>query len=250
MKSMFKWLAAAVLIIPHITNAQVSIQPNSPKELETVRVRLPLGTLGLDVNGRPDTYDERGTTLTMSNNKITVSLLMKGNDGFPRNPELDWPIGQLPPGAYEVEVVKRSTSGVNEGLVGRATFTVQPREASGALFDFTDLYYDPAEPGWGVSVTQIASGGLFLIWFLYDADGKPVWYFVPEGEWVQGSLFRGPAYRSTGTDFSRPYDPSQFRPVAVGTAEIAFSAKDYEAAAFSSTLDGKAFVKLVKRQRL
>src|SRR5688572_19877075 len=134
---MMKWVAAFAFILPLTGFAQVTVQPQTPRELETVRVKLPLGALGLDVNGRPDTYDEQGTTITMANNKITVSLLMKGNDGFPRNPELDWPIGQLPPGAYEVEVVKRSPIGVNEGLVGGTTFTVLPRPSSGALFNFS-----------------------------------------------------------------------------------------------------------------
>jgi hypothetical protein len=230
----------------------VSVYPPAPRELETVRVRLPLGVLGSDVNGQPDTYDERSTTLTMANNKITVSLLMKGNDGFPRTPELDWPLGQLPPGSYEVEVVKRSPNHVNEGVVGTASFIVAPRASDRALFNYSDLYYDVAEPGWGLSVNQLPSGGLFLIWFAYESNGQPVWYFVSEGTWTYraGLSFRGTVYRSTGGDFSGRYDASQFHPSPVGTAEISFFASDYNLGAFILTVNGKTFTKTVRRQQL
>ena len=251
MVSMLRWFVVLVTcVITQSAYSQVSVYPPAPKELETVRVRLPLGVLGLDVNRNADTYDEQGTTITMVNNKITVSLLMMGNDGFPRNPELDWPLGQLPPGSYEVEVVKRSPIGVNEGLVGRASFTVTPRTSTGALFNYTDLYWDSNESGWAVGVTQLASGALFLIWFVYDTTGQPVWYFVSGGQWTRGVGFRGTVYRSTGTDFLRPYDASQFHPVAVGVAEIAFSAKDYDYAIFFFTIEGKSIVKFVRRQKL
>jgi hypothetical protein len=245
-------IALTLLLTPAFAClGQVSVYPSSPKELETVRVRLPLGALGLDANGRPDSYEENGTTLTMVNNKITVSLLMKGATGFPVGVELDWPLGQLPPGNYEVEVTKRSAIGVNEGLVGRTSFTVSPRPATGAIFNFTDLYWDVSEPGWGISVTQLTSGQLFLIWFVYDTDGKPVWYYVSDGEWFSKNFaFRGTVYRAVGSDFSGKYDPSRFQPAAVGTAEIAFSPQNFDHAAFIFTMNGKSFAKIVRRQKL
>jgi hypothetical protein len=188
--------------------------------------------------------------MTMSSNKIVVSLLMVGSDGFPRTPPIDWPLGQLPSGSYEVEVVKRSASGANEGLVGRVSFVVQPRSTSGALYNFTDLYYDVREPGWGMSVTQLASGGLFVMWYAYDDNNKAVWYFMSNGQWVSPLTFRGPLYRSTGSSLFGPYDPARFQAIAVGTLEIGFSTQDFDMGGFVATIDGVTFVRGVRRQRL
>jgi hypothetical protein len=186
----------------------------------------------------------------MNANTITVSLLMVGGDNFSRNPALDWPLGQLPPGTYEVEVVKRSANGVNQGLVGRASFVVTPRLSSGPMFNFTDLYWNPQESGWGVSVTQVASGGLFLLWFVYGADHEPLWYFVSSGAWKTARHFAGTVYRSRGSPFSGPYDSGQFSASPVGTAEIFFDAQSYESATLVYTIEGISSFKNLVRQRL
>src|SRR5258706_531302 len=83
-----------------------------------------------------------------------------------------------------------------------------------------------------------------------DKPDQPVWYFVSDGQWTRGVGFRGTVYRSTGTDFLRPYDPSQLHPVSVGVAEIAFTPKDYDFAFFVFTIDGKTITKFVRRQKL
>ena len=246
-------LLTAVLLCAHFAAVgQVLVFPSSPREQETVRVQLPVGALGLAASGAPDTYDPNGTTLVMTANKIVVSLLMVGGSGFPDvgSPPVDLPLGQLPPGSYEVEVTKRSVSGANQGLVGRASFVVAPRPANQGTHDVTDLYWNPAEPGWGVSVTRLASGGLFLIWFVYDIDNGPTWYFVSNGEWRIPQSFRGTLYRSTGSPFTGQYDPARFQPVAVGFAEFSFNSRDYDFAGLLYSIDGITYLKSVRRQRL
>ena len=37
-------------------------------------------------------------------------------------------------------------------------------------------------PGWGVNVTRLVSGGLFLIWFVYDNDNRPTLRVLTLGE--------------------------------------------------------------------
>ena len=244
---------AAVLLCSHVTVfGQVAVYPSFPKEQETVRVQLPTGALGFAANGSADTYDPRGTTLVMTANKIVVSLLMVGGDGLPRagSPAFEWPLGQLPPGSYEVEVTKRSASGVNQGLVGRTSFVVAPRAANDATYNVTDLYWNPNEPGWGVSVTRLASGGLVLIWFVYENDNRPTWYFLSNGEWRTPQSFRGTLYRSTGSNFSGQYDPARFQATPVGSAEFSFNALDYDFGGLLFTIDGVTYLKSLRRQRL
>lgn len=243
---------AAVLVLSALAQpvlAQVSVFPTAPRELETIRVRVPMNALGIS-GGSGDTYDPAGTTLTMTNNKIVVSLLMVGPDGFPRTPPLDWPLGQLPPGDYVVEVTKRSASHVNEGLVGTASFTVAPRPANGAMFNVTDLYWNSSQPGWGVSITRLVSGNLFIMWFVYGADNKPTWFYVSNGEWVNPRRYRGTVYRSAGPDFTQPYDPSKYQVTAVGNADIGFNEQDYDVVSLVYTVDGQTFVTSARRQRL
>lgn len=44
--------------------------------------------------------------------------------------------------------------------------------------DYTDLWWNPAEDGWGIALTQ-QYGTLFASWYTYDVTGKPIWYVAP-----------------------------------------------------------------------
>jgi hypothetical protein len=255
MMNCVKWIVVfAIGSWTHPCLSQLSIAPAAPRELETVCVQLPEGALGFDINGRPDNFDGRATKLTMENNKITVSLLMVGGNGFGSPQALDWPLGKLLPGSYQVEVVKRSAIHFNEGVVGTASFEVLPRSESGAFFNVSDLYFDVDDPGWGMSVTHLESGGLFLIWFAYDANTQPTWYFVSNGTWAfrdKGAMsFTGAVFKSTGADLFGPRDSSLFHVSTVGNAEIAFFSGDSSIAAFALTVNGKTISKTIRRQRL
>ena len=41
--------------------------------------------------------------------------------------------------------------------------------------DYTDIWYIPAESGWGANVVQ-SDNFLFVTFFIYGADNKPTWY--------------------------------------------------------------------------
>lgn len=42
-------------------------------------------------------------------------------------------------------------------------------------YDFSDMWWDSGESGWGVSVIS-TYGPLLATWYTYDSGGKPVWY--------------------------------------------------------------------------
>ena len=137
--------------------------------------------------------------------------------------------------------------------VGSAARTVELqrqvfRSRSVALdYDFTDLYYNSAEPGWGLTVSH-QGPTMFLTWYVYDDAGRPVWYAVsncavnPEGSTCEGAL-----HRVTGPPLGGPFDPSRVQAVQVGQASFAFLSPDL--AAFSWTIGGVQGSKAVARQR-
>lgn len=44
--------------------------------------------------------------------------------------------------------------------------------------DFSDLWWNATESGWGISLTH-QFGNIFATWFAYDATGKAIWYVAP-----------------------------------------------------------------------
>ena len=55
------------------------------------------------------------------------------------------------------------------------TLLLLTASAQAAATDYTDIWYNPAENGWGVNVVQ-SDVSLFLTFFIYGADSKPTWF--------------------------------------------------------------------------
>jgi len=68
--------------------------------------------------------------------------------------------------------------------------------------NFQDLWWNAAEPGWGINFTQqgdILVGTLFT----YGPDGSPRWYFLSKGDRTPGtSRFEGALYETSGPPFN------------------------------------------------
>jgi alpha-tubulin suppressor-like RCC1 family protein len=94
--------------------------------------------------------------------------------------------------------------------------------ASQAPGQYGDLWYGGAgNNGWGVSVSQ-QFGQLFVAWYTYDRDGKPLWFVVPAGSFNNG-LWTGTAYRTTGTAvLGAAFNPALVRANPVGSVSIQF----------------------------
>ena len=110
--------------------------------------------------------------------------------------------------------------------------------------DYTDLWWNPQESGWGMAITQ-QFGNIFLAWYVYDASGKPFWYVAPACT-VSGSSCSGALYRTTGPPFGPPLDPTKVQPFAVGSAIVSFV--DANNAVLSFTVDGVTATKTITRQ--
>jgi hypothetical protein len=238
--------------------SQISIAPPSPKPQEFARVQIPEGVIGSPtVTVKPpggaglyNTYDPSATQVSMEGNKITISVQLADNGfGSPSN-GMDMPIGAFPPGTYQVEVVRRSPDGAGQGTVGTAQFTVSARTANDPLWNNTDMWWDPNESGWGLSLIQHGSGIIFGAWFVYDSSGSPTWYVIPYGTWTSPAIeYDGPIFRTTGTYFAiSPFNAAAVTRNQVGTARIMFDPTDSTKAGLIFTVDGVTVFKSLRRQ--
>ncbi len=100
--------------------------------------------------------------------------------------------------------------------------------------DYSDMWYLPAESGWGVNFTQNANV-IFMTFFLYGPDGKPTWYVAIAYQDADGN-FSGSLYSTTGTYFGAPWNPSSFASTLAGTAS--FTPVDASQGTLSYTLVG------------
>lgn len=76
-----------------------------------------------------------------------------------------------------------------------------------------------AQNGWGLTVSE-QGGKLFVAWYTYDADGKPLWFTMSDGQFSNATTWTGPVYRSTRSASGAVATTS------VGSFSLAFSGTD------------------------
>jgi hypothetical protein len=89
-----------------------------------------------------------------------------------------------------------------------------------AAGEYTDLWWNPRESGWGASIVQQGETA-FVTLFVYDHDGKPAWYVAPAARvfaYDSGGrpALRGTLYRTRGPWQGGPFDPALVRNEPVG----------------------------------
>jgi hypothetical protein len=114
-----------------------------------------------------------------------------------------------------------------------------------AAVEYTDIWYIPAEAGWGVNVVQ-SDTFMFITFFIYGADGKPTWF---TGQVTQDSSgnFNGTLYSTTGTYYLSPW--TGFSGGPAGT--VSFQPLGPYTAKLIYTVNGLGTVtKIIQRQNL
>lgn len=123
-----------------------------------------------------------------------------------------------------------------------------PRQGGNAntgASDFTDLWWNPAESGWGVSVTQHGDNLFFRV-FAYDTDNKPLLFVVPGVTFNSATSFTGNLVLTSGPWFgSTPFDPSQVVRTTAGTATLTFT--DANNGVLTYTVNGVTVTKAITR---
>jgi hypothetical protein len=115
--------------------------------------------------------------------------------------------------------------------------------------DHTDMWWNPAESGWGVNVVQ-AGNNLWLTFFVYGADQRPTWYSAYLA-W-DGARYSGSLYATQGSYFAGPWNPGDHPEATVaGTASFQPSSINAYEATLVYTVNGVGtVVKAIERQYL
>ena len=118
-----------------------------------------------------------------------------------------------------------------------------PASATTYGIDYTDLWFNPAESGWGVNVIQQYET-LFATLFVYGSDGTARWFVASD---LRGSptSFTGPLYQTTGPAFTAPWTGGA-TPTQVGT--MTFNFTSWNAATLSYVVNGQTITKQIQRQ--
>ena len=107
------------------------------------------------------------------------------------------------------------------GPLPTCTFGAQPNLALAT--NYQDLWWNPAESGWGINLTQQGST-IFASWFTYESDGTPFWLTVTAVPTVQPFSYAGTLYRASGPAFfTVPFDPENVTQMPVGVATLTFA---------------------------
>ncbi len=102
--------------------------------------------------------------------------------------------------------------------------------------DYTDLWWNPNESGWGVALTH-QYGTIFATLYSYDAGGNPVWYVASSCP-VVNSGCAGKLYQvGNGRPLSIPWNNAKPAPTEIGTVSFAFS--DASTGTMSYSLTGQ-----------
>ncbi len=98
--------------------------------------------------------------------------------------------------------------------------------ADPGIENFTDLFWNPSQSGWGLFLTH-QGNIVFTVWYTY-LNGKPVWYVAsnvtkdPSRSGGRLNLYSGTLYRTSGTPYSLPWNPSRMNTVSVGVVTLDF----------------------------
>jgi len=97
-----------------------------------------------------------------------------------------------------------------------------PASAVTSGTDFTDLWWNPAESGWGLNVIH-QNGVIFATLYVYDGAGTPHYFSGSETRGT-GTSFTGPLFETRGTPFAvTPYNVGAHSATPVGSISLSFS---------------------------
>ena len=124
-------------------------------------------------------------------------------------------------------------------------FVLCNARASTNTSEITDMWWNPAESGWGVNII-LQNSVAFATFFVYDANHNPVWYTAPL--YKQGSAFvwSGALYATNGPWFGGPFPPGVATISQAGTAT--FSVLALNQATLTYSVGDIAVTKTVQRQ--
>lgn len=159
----------------------------------------------------------------------------------------DVELGRFPTGSYTVQWL---TAG--QPLTAEFTVGPPPPPASypgtGPAVDYSGMWWNASESGWGLGIFQGPADQLFAVWFVYDAAGAPTWYTLEAGRWTTTNVYAtysGSIYRYTGPSFGSAFDPAKVVGSVVGAGTLTFRSSG--SGRFDYTVIGASGSRLITR---
>lgn len=116
-----------------------------------------------------------------------------------------------------------------------------------AATDYSDIWYLPAESGWGVNLIQ-NQDVIFATFFVYGSTNQPTWFVAILDEDQNGN-FSGNLYTTVGAYYGGTWDTSIYKPTLAGTASFV-PTSPYAGTLTYSIISGPTVVKSIQRQTL
>jgi len=119
-----------------------------------------------------------------------------------------------------------------------------------AVTNYTDMWFNPSESGWGVNFSQDYNGPIFATFFVYAASGAPTWVGGLLALDPVGGMYSGTLYE---TSSGAPLTSQSFNPAAVQVSNVgtvSFTPTDAANGTLAYTYRGTAVVKQITREPL
>ena len=125
-----------------------------------------------------------------------------------------------------------------------------PARASTSLSsDYSDLWFNPNESGWGVNMIQ-QDNTIFATLFVYGSSRQPTWYVASSAVIANPNAalpsFSGPLYQTSGPPLTDFFNPSSVTVRQVGT--FTFFPNGATRGSIAYSVDGSNVFKDVERQ--
>jgi lysyl endopeptidase len=159
-------------------------------------------------------------------------------------------------GSMRVALVDANTATLEYSADGRAvTYTITRQAFNGVspvcvgttssranATAYQDLWWDPADPGWGLGLAQ-QGDTIFATLFTYDDQGRDTWLAGSSVARQADGAFTGDLYR---TSLAASGTGKSVKVASAGSIRLSFADGEHATAAF--TVDGRAFTKDLVRQ--
>lgn len=110
--------------------------------------------------------------------------------------------------------------------------------------DASDLWWNPAESGWGIQFVQ-QDRTIFATMYVYAPSGQPEFYVAVLNPTATALTWSGSVYRTTGPWWGGVFNPALVNEVEVGT--MAFLMQTVSAGRLDYTIGGVRVIKDVER---
>ena len=140
------------------------------------------------------------------------------------------------------------TKGIQRQVFGARAATCLPTTSSRASStNVQDLWWNPAESGWGINVTH-QGNTLFATLFTYDAAGRGLWLVMSAGQRQGDGSYSGDLYRTAGS----PFNANPFTPIGAGDVTLVGNMRlrfaDGDNGTLTYTYKGATVTKSITRQ--